>query len=173
MAQALSWSNILSFITYPGQFLTADLNENNLKSIHPKYVPWIQSPLAQQHQPQEYEQVSESDESKEAQTEESSTDSNKNPRHSRRNCLFAYNEGEIKFCSEPESNNIQLFYDLFFVTNLTTFSSKHEVTDKDSEFPLFPSDTFQQAALKTFLSHGILPWLLQSALVHLVTSCSL
>ena len=33
-----------------------------------------------------------------------------------------------------ESNTIQLFYDLFFVANLTTFTSVHEINDKDSKF---------------------------------------
>ena len=32
-----------------------------------------------------------------------------------------------------ESTNIQLFYDLFFVANLTTFTSVHEINDKDSK----------------------------------------
>ena len=31
-----------------------------------------------------------------------------------------------------ESNTIQLFYDLFFVANLTTFTSVHEINDKDT-----------------------------------------
>lgn len=32
-----------------------------------------------------------------------------------------------------EASTIQLFYDLFFVANLTTFTSVHEIDDADSE----------------------------------------
>ena len=34
-----------------------------------------------------------------------------------------------------ESTTIQLFYDLFFVANLTTFTSVHEINDKNSKHP--------------------------------------
>ena len=34
-----------------------------------------------------------------------------------------------------ESSTIQLFYDLFFVANLTTFTSVHEINDKLSALP--------------------------------------
>lgn len=36
-----------------------------------------------------------------------------------------------------EASTIQLFYDLFFVANLTTFTAAHEIDDKESKRP-FP-----------------------------------
>jgi hypothetical protein len=43
------------------------------------------------------------------------------------------NPDEPRLRYEHESSTIQLFYDLFFVANLTTFTGKHEVTDKTSK----------------------------------------
>jgi hypothetical protein len=35
---------------------------------------------------------------------------------------------------QTESSTIQLFYDLFFVANLTTFTAKHDVSDGSSTY---------------------------------------
>jgi hypothetical protein len=37
-----------------------------------------------------------------------------------------------EFKKRTETTNIELFYDLFFVANLTSFSTNHEITDTDS-----------------------------------------
>ena len=44
--------------------------------------------------------------------------------------LFGYHE---------ESSNIQLYYDLFFVANLMSFTSRHEVNDVGSKLFLPPA----------------------------------
>lgn len=41
-------------------------------------------------------------------------------------------EGEPPLQRHHEAPVIQLFYDLFFVANLTTFTGVHEVNDKES-----------------------------------------
>ena len=42
-------------------------------------------------------------------------------------------EGEPRLVRARETSVVQLFYDLFFVANLTTFTSKHEINDTDSK----------------------------------------
>ena len=42
-------------------------------------------------------------------------------------------EGEPRLVRARETSVVQLFYDLFFVANLTTFTSKHEINDSDSK----------------------------------------
>jgi hypothetical protein len=37
---------------------------------------------------------------------------------------------------EAETSSLQLFYDLFFVANLTTFTGDHEINNGEGEFPL-------------------------------------
>ena len=48
---------------------------------------------------------------------------------------FSYadlSKGDPPLKRPHESSTIQLFYDLFFVANLTTFTSVHEINDKNS-----------------------------------------
>ena len=42
---------------------------------------------------------------------------------------------EPKFKPHHESSTIELFYDLFFVANLSTFTKNHEVTSGKSKLP--------------------------------------
>ena len=47
-----------------------------------------------------------------------------------------FDSGEPVLKTAHESSVIQLFYDLFFVANLTTFTAVHEVNDLDSMWPM-------------------------------------
>jgi hypothetical protein len=71
-----------------------------------------------------------------------------------------------QFRHYEETSNIQLFFDLFFVANLTTFTKKHEVNSLESKpakteyFPTTPADYGH----RTQLVH----WLFLYSVVHLV-----
>jgi hypothetical protein len=39
-------------------------------------------------------------------------------------------EGHSEFSQREEASKIELFYDLFFVANLTTFTAVHEINDR-------------------------------------------
>jgi hypothetical protein len=49
-----------------------------------------------------------------------------------------YEEGAPRLRRHHKTSNVQLFYDLFFVANLTTFTNKHEINSVDgTDYPLF------------------------------------
>jgi hypothetical protein len=111
-----------------GNLLVADLDEHTFGFIHPRTVPFIQSPLT----------VSEVDSSKSSadfQEARSAHAPNENyettvPNHKQHD--RAALEPSLRY--HHESNTIELFYDLFFVANLTNFTGKHEVTNTSSMF---------------------------------------
>lgn len=43
------------------------------------------------------------------------------------------------FRERKEASSIELFYDLFFVANLTSFTTVHAIDDKESELLLEPA----------------------------------
>lgn len=43
------------------------------------------------------------------------------------------------FREREEASSIKLFYDLFFVANLTSFTTVHAIDDKESELLLEPA----------------------------------
>lgn len=43
------------------------------------------------------------------------------------------------FREREEASSIELFYDLFFVANLTSFTTVHAIDDKESELLLEPA----------------------------------
>ena len=55
-------------------------------------------------------------------------------------------EGEPRLVRARETSVVQLFYDLFFVANLTTFTSKHEINDTISKYllavPPYPGQNY-------------------------------
>jgi ABC-type Zn2+ transport system substrate-binding protein/surface adhesin len=136
-----------SVLSNLGHALTADLDEAKFRFLHPRRIPLIRSPLEETTQLKEVEQ---SPEYEEAQAAVKSTDGNHdnkhnhNHHHHHNNHLhqpspFEYDPDEPPLRYETESSTIQLFYDLFFVANLTTFTAKHEVSDGPSRFPMIPA----------------------------------
>ena len=76
---------------------------------------------------------------------------------------FEYDPDQPQLRYETESSTIQLFYDLFFVANLTTFTGRHEVTDGGSKFPPILARYRRGAptsliALKSYIGYFSLLW---------------
>jgi hypothetical protein len=107
--------------------------------------PWV-------HTAQEDEEAPASLQLKGAQTTVQSTDGGHSPSDEPHLCY----ENEK---NHPKPSTIQLFYDLFFVANLTTFTSRHQMNDGSSKFPLIPA-IFSTRNPDTLGSVEILYWLL-------------
>jgi hypothetical protein len=108
-----------------GNLLVADLDEHTFGFVHPRTVPLIQNPLDLDH--------GKDDSSVEVlpgQYENDKTSSSIHHEHHKHHHDRATVEPVLRY--HHESSSIQLFYDLFFVANLTNFTSKHEVTDPNS-----------------------------------------
>jgi hypothetical protein len=126
--------SILTPLASLGDALTADLDVAKFGFLHPKHVPLIKSPLVHGDQPQESEQTPESNPQKETRTTVQSTNGGHSPPLHHHTSPFEYDPDQPQLRYETESSTIQLFYDLFFVANLTTFTGKHDVTDGGSKF---------------------------------------
>jgi hypothetical protein len=72
---------------------------------------------------------------KKARTVQLTEDSHGPPLH-HHTSPFDYDPDQPQLTYETESGPIQLFYDLFFVANLTTFTGRHDVIDGGSKFLL-------------------------------------
>ncbi|MCJ1337622.1 hypothetical protein MMC09_002904 [Bachmanniomyces sp. S44760] len=102
--------------------LTAEETPTTFALSHPKHVPFIASPLIS---PETQHLNHHGEPTKMASAAISSTDGFESPE-------LSHNEKdddpeEPKLKRAHESSVIQLFYDLFFVANLTTFTSAHEI----------------------------------------------
>lgn len=90
-----------------------------------KHVPWIASPLdlaaVSKNSPGESTPLSQREEH--AKTDRA-LQYHLNQRHS--------SVGDPPFRRHHESDTVELFYDLFFVANLATFTSNHEIVDADT-----------------------------------------
>lgn len=81
------------------------------------------------------------------------------------------------FREKEEASTIELFYDLFFVANLTSFTNVHAIDDRSSKQPLSldPFSPFffflhkkkKKILRKLFNSHLIIHWLFCHLVVHL------
>lgn len=105
-----------SFVSRLADTLTKDLNQAKFKFLHPKHIPLIQSPLVEKPKSQDGEQTLESPLSKDGTTTVQSME---------------VSQPQLRFETATSTN--QLFYDLFFVANLTTFTGKHDVVDSSSK----------------------------------------
>jgi hypothetical protein len=125
--------------------LTADLDEHKFHFLHPRRIPWIQSPLdtaGHEEGGEEHGAKLAREESPEV-APETKTPAVMNKdgsehHHHHMHLHLAVNPFELAPDEPPlryqtESSTIQLFYDLFFVANLTTFTAKHDVSDGSCE----------------------------------------
>lgn len=127
-----------TLLTSLGEALTSDLNEHTFHFLHPRRIPWIQSPLdADPDEESEKELAPEETKAPQPEVKVAEPvikDGHEHPHHHMHfgpdPFALAPDEPPLRF--QTESSTIQLFYDLFFVANLTTFSAKNEVTDSTS-----------------------------------------
>ena len=121
--------------THPKQILVAEDDATHFSIAHPKVLPWFSSPLATVHDHQHLHGEAVRDQSSSGSLA-SEPEREKQDAHVRTRHLRAA-DGEPELKRANESSVIQLFYDLFFVANLTTFTSVHEINDANSMFKLF------------------------------------
>ena len=121
-----------SFLASVGHAITADLDEVKFKFLHPRHIRLYEIPLKDGPQLQEGEKTPDSVPPKEARSTVQPTDSPPLRHHDN---PFDYNLGEPQIRYATETSTIQLFYDLFFVANLTSFTSFYEVTTLGRKFP--------------------------------------
>jgi hypothetical protein len=115
-----------------GNLLVADLDEQTFGFVHPRSVPLIQSPLNTDNESEKSSVDLKGPRSTIAPTEnDGSPPSSHHHNHHHHNHHRATLEPSLNY--HHESSTIQLFYDLFFVANLTNYTNKHEVTDSGSK----------------------------------------
>ena len=121
---------------HPKQILVADNDATHFFIAHPKTLPLFASPLhaddehGHGHQHQQHHATSGQDYT-EVHSSDSSLPREKQNAHVQTHHLRSA-DGEPPLKRAHESSVIQLFYDLFFVANLTTFTSVHEINDANS-----------------------------------------
>ena len=127
-------SSVLDSLAPLGAALTADLDQTKFGFIHPKVIPFIQNPLEDPAQPQEDKQAPDELSPKVTQATVQSMDGGHGHPHHHHRSPFEYDPEQPRLRYETESSSIQLFYDLFFVANLTTFTGKHEINSGSGKF---------------------------------------
>ena len=162
-------------LTTIGQVLTADLDESKFHFLHPRRIPWIQSPLKDGTDEEDGEGSGAElapEETRESVPEAKPTvdvvvkkDGHEHHHFGPDPFELAPDEPPLRY--QTESSTIQLFYDLFFVANLTTFTARHEVSNGES-MSSSPSHLVANGR-----SLAILRRLLWAPLVHLVAGCPL
>ena len=125
---------------HPKEILVAETDDEIHFSIaHPKTLPWFANPVAEpgQHNGRgghghEHHQHAPAEQTNSSHGSASGSLAEKhNTRIEAHKLRAAEGEPELKLAHE--ATVIQLFYDLFFVANLTTFTGVHEINDADSE----------------------------------------
>ena len=97
------------------QLVVAQDDDIHFSLAHPKRLGFFVSPLVQESGHQEF----------------GAGNINESKRHED----HYLDKGDPPLKQAHESSTIQLFYDLFFVANLTTFTSVSEINDADSKMP--------------------------------------
>ena len=122
------------------QVLVSDADETNFSITHPKHLALYASPLANQRNI--HHRTHEGALHKHPHRSVQETNGDVTPpekhEHGHRDHHVDDVEGEPVLKRAHESSTIQLFYDLFFVANLTTFTAVHEIDDSDSKFFSLP-----------------------------------
>ena len=110
-----------------------DEDETIFRITHPKHLSWFASPLVDEraaagHSHEHGDVFLKHPHSSVNETHGSSTPENEKEHEQ-------YEDPEEPVLKRAhESSTIQLFYDLFFVANLTTFTALHEIDDAESEY---------------------------------------
>ena len=146
------------------QVIVPEEDHHTFSISHPKHLLLIDTPLATER---DLHHGSHSDvSSKHPQNTVHEVHSNHSPYGSH------HDQSEILDPDEPvlkrphEASTIQLFFDLFFVANLTTFTTNHEIDDWDSKY-------IRWSPLKLVIgsrsdSTQVLSWLFWHHMVYLV-----
>jgi hypothetical protein len=114
-----------------GDALTSDLDEHKFKILHPKHISLIKSPLIESQSAEIPSNHSDSSLSKKEPF--SNVEYQGVPPLEQKKGSHEDDPDFPRLRYEQESSTIQLFYDLFFVANLTTFTAKHQVSDSNSK----------------------------------------
>lgn len=77
------------------------------------------------------------------------------------------------FREKEEASTIELFYDLFFVANLTSFTNVHAIDDRTSKSLGVPPFDKKYTYGKLSKSYFIIHWLFRHLVVHLAASSPL
>ncbi|MCJ1280691.1 hypothetical protein MMC26_000008 [Xylographa opegraphella] len=125
----------LKRVTSVQQIFIAEKDESSFPHKKPKYTPLIKSPLKQNsrhHRDHGHRKIRSASvdgvhESLETQQELEDDEEEEEERE-----IEMLEEGAPELHRARETSVVQLFYDLFFVANLTTFTSVHEINDTDS-----------------------------------------
>ena len=125
---------------------------------HYHTLPWIASPLEQEgghhghghsHEQSEHVSHGSSDALQKGNGHVTVHDSNSSPT---RYHVPTFRERE-------EATTIELFYDLFFVANLSSFTNNHPIDDSQSKIPLHPSGNRSLSAeVKSYIGFFALLW---------------
>ncbi|KAK9489858.1 hypothetical protein V1508DRAFT_426712, partial [Lipomyces doorenjongii] len=107
------FETLTKFTVVKTVFIT-EKDENWLQDKVPKYTPLFRSPLADDEQNYSHGEDAATQEPEDELEAETLT------------------EGEPRLVRARETSVVQLFYDLFFVANLATFTSKHEINTTDA-----------------------------------------
>ncbi|MCJ1383840.1 hypothetical protein MMC17_006954 [Xylographa soralifera] len=126
---------VLKNATTIQQVFIAEKDETSFPHKKPKYTPLIKSPLKQNNRHHRHDghrkirsaSVDAVHDRVETQQEEQEEEEEEEERE-----IELLEEGEPELHRARETSVVQLFYDLFFVANLTTFTSVHEISDTDS-----------------------------------------
>jgi hypothetical protein len=110
-----------------GNSMTKDIHHGmKIELIHPRRVPLISNPLkgVEEEHGHGHAPVAPHPPLKHADSSDGSDDE-----HPEKGQEFDPHDHEPVLRYHHESPTIQLFYDLFFVANITTFTSQHEVSN--------------------------------------------
>ena len=120
---------------HPRQILVSDQDVTVFTIAHPKRLPWFASPLKAAGTNEHGQPVASESASFEAlpSIEQDAAEKNGVQVHGHQKHHYIKRDDEPELRTAHESSVIQLFYDLFFVANLTTFTSVHEVNDGKSK----------------------------------------
>ena len=119
-------------VTSVGHILVGDDDETTFTITHPKHLTVFATPLANERDAVQYGHAH--PEAIQKETQHAVVE-----RHGSGSETSSEKEHESVDPEEPvlrrahEASTIQLFYDLFFVANLTTFTQVHEIDDVNSK----------------------------------------
>ena len=124
-------SHLLAAIPSLQKVLVEEENLTTFALSHPKHVPLFRNPL--ESPSYDHHLNSQKDPNTSAQ-EASGGETPPSDHDEKHGKPVVFDPEEPVLSYAHEASTIQLFYDLFFVANLTTFTSVHEINDSESMF---------------------------------------
>lgn len=143
-------------------------NESSVRAVPRKHTPWMVNPVEEPRQRSESSFGT-------PEAQEEGKDSVVRDRLLSFGAIAHHPHEHPVFKKHREASSIELFYDLFFVANLATFTANHEISDKDCELlhavPVLNFfHTLRECMLTLLLSAGFLYRLLHSLVVYLASN---